>query len=340
MLIMLWGLAAERPLAAVHGELRRLGCPVVLFNQHDILETELDLTVGSDVCGALCTRGERWELCSVTAVYVRPYDARAVPAVKRQGPDSPAWRHAVAVDEALWSWVDVTPSLVVNPPHAMGSNSSKPYQLELIRRSGFGVPDTLVTTDPRAVEAFWERHGTLIYKSISGTRSIVSRLRPQDRERLADVVFCPTQFQAYIRGTDVRVHVVGDEVFASEVITEADDYRYHGDHGLEIRACAVPVAVADRCHALASTLGLPVAGIDLRRTSEGEWYCFEVNPSPAFTYYQESTGQPISAAIARLLASGMARESVCPICADGPTDSIPAAMLEVGATALADVAVR
>ena len=51
-------------------------------------------------------------------------------------------------------------------------------------------------------------------------------------------------------------------------------------------------------------MGLFVAGIDLRRTPSGEWCCFEVNPSPAFTFYQESTGQPIAAAIASLLISG------------------------------------
>jgi D-alanine-D-alanine ligase-like ATP-grasp enzyme len=49
---------------------------------------------------------------------------------------------------------------------------------------------------------------------------------------------------------------------------------------------------------------LAVAGIDLRQNVDGDWYCFEVNPSPAFTYYQEATDQPISRAIARLLADG------------------------------------
>ena len=51
-------------------------------------------------------------------------------------------------------------------------------------------------------------------------------------------------------------------------------------------------------------LGLHVAGIDLRRTDDGRWVCFEVNPSPGFTFYQEETGQPIAEAIARLLAAG------------------------------------
>jgi hypothetical protein len=46
---------------------------------------------------------------------------------------------------------------------------------------------------------------------------------------------------------------------------------------------------------LTSDLGLSLSGIDLRLTPAGEWYCFEVNPSSAFTYYQEATGHPIAA---------------------------------------------
>ena len=58
----------------------------------------------------------------------------------------------------------------------MASNNSKPYQALLIQALGFAVPETLVTTDPDAVLAFWQRHGTVVYKSNSGIRSIVSRL--------------------------------------------------------------------------------------------------------------------------------------------------------------------
>ena len=58
----------------------------------------------------------------------------------------------------------------------------------------------------------------------------------------------------------------------------------------------------ERCRRLAAGVNLPVAGIDLRVTAKGEWYCFEVNPSPGFTYYQDATGQPIAEAIAQFLA--------------------------------------
>jgi hypothetical protein len=48
-------------------------------------------------------------------------------------------------------------------------------------------------------------------------------------------------------------------------------------------------------------MGLLVSGVDLRRTADECWCCFEVNPSPGFTYYEGHTGQPIAGAIAALL---------------------------------------
>ena len=50
-----------------------------------------------------------------------------------------------------------------------------------------------------------------------------------------------------------------------------------------------------------SGLGLVLSGIDLRRTPAGDYYCFEVNPSPGFIFYERATGQPISEAVALLL---------------------------------------
>jgi hypothetical protein len=302
--ILLWGLPAERPLERVRQELERLGATTLVLDQHAVLETEVDLVVGSEVGGVIRMRDQLIDLRAVTAVYVRPYDSRQLPEVIQTSKG----RHARAVEETLYSWTEITPALVVNRPGAMAANGSKPYQLEQIRSFGFAVPETLITTDPDAARAFWERHGTVVYKSVSGVRSIVSRLRPEHAHRLDDVGYCPTQFQQHIPGRDHRVHVVGDEIFACEVISEADDYRYPAHHPVEIRSCRLPRDVEDRCRLLATAARLPVAGVDLRRTPEGDWYCFEVNPSPAFTYYESRTAQPVGRAVARLLAAGTREE--------------------------------
>ncbi|ODH01769.1 RimK domain-containing protein ATP-grasp [Nostoc sp. KVJ20] len=308
MLILLWGITEEAPLAAVHSELTSLGIPSVFLDQRDILDTEIELSVGDvldlPVQGQIRTWYQKIDLTEITAAYLRPYDSRRLPQIAQAGVNSPAWQHAIAVDDTLMSWSEITPAFVVNRPSAMAANGSKPYQLEQIRSLGFKVPETLVTTDPEAVRSFWELHGDIIYKSISGIRSKVSRVGVEHLERLDNVSFCPTQFQQYIPGRDYRVHVVGTEIFASEVISQADDYRYaaENDESTEIRACHLPKEVEQQCRVLAKAINLPLCGIDLRRTPGGDWYCFEVNPSPGFTYYQQFTGQPISTAIANLLA--------------------------------------
>jgi glutathione synthase/RimK-type ligase-like ATP-grasp enzyme len=171
---------------------------------------------------------------------------------------------------------------------------------------GFAVPATLITTDAEAARRFWTEHGAVIYKSMSGVRSIVTRLTPETDARLDDVQYCPTQFQQYVPGWDVRVHVVGDRTFACEVLSVADDYRYAGREGAttQLRPCTLPDEVIARCQAVCRALALPVAGVDLRRTPDRRWFAFEVNPSPGFSYYEAETGQPIARAIADYLAEG------------------------------------
>jgi len=308
-MILLWGLPGDGPLRAVRCALERQGLSTFFLDQHAILDTALELSTGAEVSGTLRVRSSQLDLRSITAAYLRPYDFRQLPTVQRAGSGSPAWQHALSIDDGMQAWAEVTPALVVNRPSAMASNGSKPYQAALIRAAGLDIPETLVTTDAEAVMEFWARHQSLIYKSTSGVRSIVSKLTAEHSDRLKDIASCPTQFQEYIKGTDYRVHVVGDEVFASEIVTTADDYRYAGHDGteVEIRACELDSALCDRCRRLADSLSLPVAGIDLRRTSSGRWYCFEVNPSPGFTYYQQSTGQPIGDSIASLMASAPCR---------------------------------
>ena len=129
------------------------------------------------------------------------------------------------------------------------------------------------------------------------------KLKPEDKERLKNVSTCPTQFQEYLEGVNYRVHVVGEEILTSRIISRADDYRYARKQGYDVHvsSCALPDDISERCIRLAQSLHLSVAGIDLLFTREGRWYCFEVNPSPGFTFYQESTGQAISDSIAHLL---------------------------------------
>jgi hypothetical protein len=190
--ILLWGLPADPPLAAVRDALQRGGWRTCFLDQRAAPDVEVELTVGIEVEGLLRIKDETVDLTAVKAVYLRPYDCADLPDIVKAGPNSELWRRALTAQDALLSWCDLTPALVLNRPSDMAANGSKPYQAEWIESLGFRIPETLITTDPAAALEFWRRHDRVVYKSISGIRSIVSRLTPKHRLRLNDVATCPT----------------------------------------------------------------------------------------------------------------------------------------------------
>jgi glutathione synthase/RimK-type ligase-like ATP-grasp enzyme len=251
--------------------------------------------------------GPDWtlDLDEISAVYVRfigPEGRLPLPNV----PPAAAAELKAEADIALMTLFEDLPCAVVNRLAGGMSNNSKPYQSLLLARAGFKVPPTLVTSDPDAARAFIAAHGEVIYKSASGIRSIVRRLGHGQLARLDLLLNGPAQFQAFIPGHNVRVHTVGETLFATRVVSEAVDYRYARRDGqaVEMEATELPPEVARSCRRIARELGLLHAGIDLKTTPDGDWFCFEVNPCPGFLYYERNTGQPISAALAELLYHG------------------------------------
>ena len=233
-MILLWGALTDTPLRMVHDQLCAQHARVLLLDHRSVLDTELDLSIDAGLHGRIRIAGEEWNLDEVTAAYVRPPDPRSEPAVRQAGEGSLVWQHALALDDALNGWLELTDALVVHRGSAMAANNCKPLQAMQIRSFGFETPDTLIATDADAVQAFWAEHGAVIYKSISGVRSIVARLTEAHMQRMDDLGWCPTQFQQYVPGVDYRVHVVGEEVFACRIECEADDYRYASRQGLPI----------------------------------------------------------------------------------------------------------
>jgi glutathione synthase/RimK-type ligase-like ATP-grasp enzyme len=299
-MILFFGRHDDTPMARAVEVAVELGVPHVLLDQTQLAYDEAVIHLGSTgLDGWFSVGGQRIPLQTVTAVYSRPL---ALP-VERQG--ELASIRAQAFNDMMVEWLDVAPCLVINRPEAMDSNASKPYQSQWIARAGFAIPETLITNDPQEVLAFQHQHGRVIYKSLSGVRSIVRELDSTARERLEQIRHLPTQFQAWVPGTDVRVHVVGLRTFAAAVTSEAIDYRYAQRDSLNatLQATTLPEDVADRCIALAAMLKLPLCGIDLRRTPDGSYVCFEVNPMPAYSYYEVETGQPISYALVELMAA-------------------------------------
>ena len=305
-MILLCGIPSETSLAIAVREVERSGVDHVVFNQRQFASMALEFELaGGEVDGELRVGDSVYPLARFSGVYTRLMDDRFLPELRDEPADSPLRAHCRRLHETLTRWFEIAPGRVVNRSRPQGSNGSKPYQAQLIARHGFSVPETLITNEPELVRDFVAAHPRVIYKSISGVRSIVQTFGEDDLERLELIRWCPVQFQAHVPGTDVRAHVIGEEVIATAVSSEATDYRYaarQSGRGAEMRAMTLPDEVAERCVELAADLELPFAGIDLRITPEDEVFCFEVNPSPAYSYYESITGQPLGRTLARYLA--------------------------------------
>ena len=307
-MILLCGILSETSLAMVADAAAARGIDHVVVNQRHVRQLTMELVLDdAGLRGQPSGPDYRVDLADVSAVYLRLMDDRWLPELEREPPQSPASIAGRALHELLGQWADITPARVVNRYIAMGSNFSKPYQLQLIREHGFAVPQTLVTNDPERLAAFRAAHGPLIYKSISSEHSIVGRLDEHDTARIERIRWCPVQFQAFVPGPNLRVHTIGDEVFATLIDTEAVDYRYairQTGRAPTFTPYNLDDELAERFVALAAALGLGVTSLDLKLAPDGRIICLEVNPSPVFSYYQLHTGQPIADAIARLLNKG------------------------------------
>jgi len=306
--ILICGIPSETPLRMVTSRLEEMSAPFVMFNQREFADCDIWYEVRQEeVSGELRIGGRTHKLQEFDAVYPRMMDDRFLPEVCDEPAESRLRAHCRALHDTLMRWTEIAPALVINRCAPMASNSSKPYQAQLIREQGFRIPEMLVTNDPALVHEFRAKHGRVIYKSISAVRSIVQELEDEDEPRLDRIRWCPTQFQEFVHGTNVRVHTIGKETFATAVRSEATDYRYaarQSGEPAELREVTLSDELAERCLRLSGSLGLEFAGIDLKVTPDDEVYCFEVNPCPAFSYYEANTGQPISAAVAGRLASG------------------------------------
>jgi len=290
-------IGSDSPCELLVQSLRHQGVqPLWLRPETEALQLPRHAMAGGRLTGSFAHGGRSQALEAVQGIYLRPFG--------RPGSGS----QASALQQQLWcqAWAELGelfPGTVVNRVSAMGSNASKPYQLRLLAGLGFAVPPSLVSNDPAEVLAFEAEQGPLIYKSASGVRSIVRELDDEARSRLDRLRHCPTLFQKRLRGSNVRVHVVGQEVHATEIDADVVDYRYASRQGgdAHLRPTTLEPRTRERCLRASQVLGLPFMGLDLMLADDGLTYCFEANPSPGYSFFEDATGQDISGSLARLL---------------------------------------
>ncbi|BBB57947.1 glutathione synthase (plasmid) [Candidatus Megaera polyxenophila] len=197
--------------------------------------------------------------------------------------------------ELLNALLDSVLPNVVNRPTSANSNNSKPYQLSLCKDTELKIPDSFILANQHC-ETFNHR---VIFKSVGGIRSIVKELSEDYNKR--DIT-CPVLFQKLIPGPNIRVHIIGDQVFSLEIRSKTIDYRYTEEPS-KYQLFDLPTKIKKACMLVTKNLGLTIAGIDLIRDDNENYYFLEANTSPAFTHFEEyMPSKPISEALMNLLS--------------------------------------
>jgi glutathione synthase/RimK-type ligase-like ATP-grasp enzyme len=203
---------------------------------------------------------------------------------------------------------------VINPPVVEARAVNKPYQLRAAERIDLAIPETLISHDENEIRAFIEhveaRGGEVILKPVVTMQEAAQSTQRLDRnlrEHLNAARLCPTIFQRFIEGLDLRITVVGDQVFAmaEEHSGECDPVDIRLDFHAFRRAFDLPPEYREKILALHRSLNLLFGAYDCKLDGDGMLWFLEVNPSGQWLWAEVEAQLPISECLARALCFGM-----------------------------------
>lgn len=197
---------------------------------------------------------------------------------------------AAEAESALGSFLRNLDCRWVNHPDAVNQHQYKFHQLQLLRNVGIRVPDTLISNHPEDVRGFYDKHnGKVICKPIY-QGLMLHPLSEDDLtpDKLDVLRRSPTLFQEYIEGQDIRVHIIGERFFPSAIVSEQFNYKA----SFKAEPIVLPDGIIETCKLATRTLGLTLAGVDIRLKANGEYVMFEANPSPQYMTFEDQWGDP------------------------------------------------
>lgn len=269
---------------------------------------QVDFQVSERGLGGLSTPTRTVSFDEVRAVYWR----RPTPVHYEH--DDPAVA-AFAEREARAGFVaalKALPCLHVNHPDFTRRAENKPLQLRRAAELGFEVPATTITNRPEHARSFIAAHGQVVYKSLrppeiqrDGEPLAIWTNSVAPEEITEEVAHTAHQFQAAVdKIADIRLTVIGADLFAVRIDSDVLDWRSDYDH-LRYEPVEVPHEIAAAARRYLDDFALHYGCFDFALTPSGEWVFLECNPAGQWAWLEDETGLPMAKSFAELLARGM-----------------------------------
>lgn len=199
-----------------------------------------------------------------------------------------------------------------NHPFNLEPSAHKLNQLSKASALGFEVPATCVSNDANEVQAFAERHGTIIQKVLNRSRlrddektATLSYTRILGSEDLVDterIAVLPSIYQSYIqKKVEVRITVIGNKAVTVAIGSENEEKKVDwrkGDLSKVPHAIhQLPVEIERMCIQLVSDFGLRYGAIDMIVTPDDYYVFLELNPEGLWGWLEVLTEANITTLI-------------------------------------------
>lgn len=213
-------------------------------------------------------------------------------------------REIVACIEGL---ADSFPGMCLSKPYILRQADNKIYQLAMASKLGLTIPESLITNDGKAAQAFCAAKPSIIKpisigKLYDGDDTIVFQTNQvKDNVSVNNLEYCPSYFQECCeKDYELRVTIVGKKVFPVRIDSQLHeetriDWRVNPSL-LSYSETQIPKILEDKCFELLAALGLCFGAFDFI-LRDNKYIFLEVNANGQWGWLEGELGLKISDAI-------------------------------------------
>lgn len=207
-------------------------------------------------------------------------------------------RNLLIFENILWA----------NNPEKTYKAENKIVQLKYAKNIGFTIPNTIFANYAPKLQN--EKYiikslDTAFFNIDENEGFVYSNIVDKKELQEANLKWAPITIQDYVSPkTDIRVTVVGNEVFATDITINGKgvdgDWRIVKDD-VKFNSVTLPTAVKNNCIELVKQLGLNFGAIDLLKTDKNDYIFLEINPTGEWAWLVHTASQPIPKSFANML---------------------------------------
>ena len=208
----------------------------------------------------------------------------------------------------------LTHAVWMDPFEVVENASNKLLQLHVAAKSGFTVPDTLVSNHAESARSFFKNQtGGVVTKLTMPTAYSMGytsmalrthRVEEEDLDNMDSLKYCPMMFQNEIdKAIELRIVYVDGHFFTGAIDASTTengqvDWRRSGPNEASWQPYDIPEHLQTTITKFMNELKLTFGALDVIKTPSGEYVFLEVNPVGEWGMLEKELDYPISQQIA------------------------------------------